>query len=500
MKTPNFLGVISIALFLTHFSWSQDLIEMTCEEKAKVILDFESDIENFSPEHIDQMITYIEPCATKDNLDALYALGWLKFNLSSETEYEGYNLMNSASASGSGRASFKIGMLYYEHAFRFGQRNSDYKNAINYISKAGRQGFNKDVVNYVEGYFRMKGFSTSTLNRRNYLSAKSAFEHSNHPMAKHWLAVIHYFGLAPRFPQDKEKGLKMLTENDILNSQILSEHLQSQNNDWITLPAEEYAAVRYGINQHPVNNISDFNKLNTTHQGNFIEFDWSGSFVRRNVPFTLKLDIEETTNYAKNVQYQLTIDGNIFNGVGELKNHQIYFDNLTFPLKRLYKDHPDKDRITYKIDHIQLKEFEINQKLVYIAKEWKASIVEWGEPIQYLRMILRPNTSLNKSLEFGNSIVSTSFSDQKLDKDFAVISPNPIGDNFSIAYSLNETADVQVAIYDFYGKQKLSLPVQKRLTKGEQILHVDSSSLPSGTYVIQMTINESPYSKTVIKL
>jgi len=86
-----------------------------------------------------------------------------------------------------------------------------------------------------------------------------------------------------------------------------------------------------------------------------------------------------------------------------------------------------------------------------------------------------------------------------LDKHFATIAPNPIGDQFSITYTLEQSAEVQVGVYDFFGQQRISVPAQKNKSGGEQVITIDSSSLSSGTYVIQMTINGQPYSKMGIK-
>jgi hypothetical protein len=114
-------------------------------------------------------------------------------------------------------------------------------------------------------------------------------------------------------------------------------------------------------------------------------------------------------------------------------------------------------------------------------------------------MVLYPETPASATASIADTALKAA-SPLSLDKNFATISPNPIGNVFNITYTLDQAAEVQVAIYDFFGQQRISLPSQKYTTKGIQTITVDSAALPSGTYVIQMTINGAPYSKTVVKL
>ncbi|WP_062056209.1 T9SS type A sorting domain-containing protein [Aquimarina longa] len=257
----------------------------------------------------------------------------------------------------------------------------------------------------------------------------------------------------------------------------------------------------------------------TTYQGSFMEFDWSATGVRRSLPVTFVMNVTNNGNNFKDFTYEFTINAETVTGTGKFyksiyptidDSFNFNTNKLLFPkLPRLLKDHPDKDKITYSIKELFLKETTINNKPALIGRvsSQGGDILEFKEQIRApYRMILYPQetTSLlanaTSPLTENSERISKNSSPIVLDKDFAVISPNPIGDQFSIIYTLDQTADVQVAIYDFYGRQHIYVPSQKNTTGGTQTITINSATLRSGTYIIQMIINGSPYSKTVIKL
>ncbi len=371
--------------------------------------------------------------------------------------------------------------------------------------------YKKDITNYILGYIHLKNLVTNQdfTNTTLVNKAKGYFDNSNHPMAKHWLGIMNYFGYG--MPKDKTKALQMLSENNILNSQTLKQQLQNQNNDWIPISAEERLASieNYSTNKKPITIIGSGK---TTFQGHFIEFDWTATGVKRYIPVTLSITIREEHETYKKVRTELTIDGKTLINDPRLQNLTQYTQELHLsfgqfvplklpPLPNMLQDHPDKNTTSYSIQSLYLKEASIDGKLALIAKAaLSTKITELNEVVHTpIRMVLYPQSPAVQAMA-ETTLLENNKQQAVLDKDFAVISPNPIGDRFTITYNVGQSAEVQVSVYDFYGQQKIQLPSQKIDTSGKQTITVDSAALLSGTYVIQITVDGKAYSKTVVKL
>ncbi|PKV48708.1 hypothetical protein ATE84_0714 [Aquimarina sp. MAR_2010_214] len=361
--------------------------------------------------------------------------------------------------------------------------------------------YRPDDVHYVLGYLALKNmiaYNQEFTNASTVNKAKTHFEASNHKMAKHWLAIMHYFGYG--VPKDRVKWLQMLADNDIFNSRTLKQTLQNQNNDWIAISAEERLASFEHYTRHK--RADEILPLLANHfSGHLIEFDWTGTGIKRYVPMSLRIVVKEIHERYKKALFNFDINGHTFSKDNQIIQEQLgktivpfgSTSNLKYKVKNLLKDHPDIGTLTYDITGLELREGLVNNKPALIAKG-SGKIVEFNETISHpFRMVLYKETQ-NQST--ARSVATPKI----LDKNFATISPNPIGNEFNITYTLDQAAEVEVAVYDFFGQQKIRVPSQKHIAKGTQTITVDSAALPSGTYVIQMTINGAPYSKTVVKL
>lgn len=519
MNKPTFWGLLIIALCFVHQSHAQ-FVELTCDEKAELILNHQYEFENYDIKLIDEMIAYIAPCADLNlkNPKAHYSRGLLhqrkgdKFYLFGTWRERSFHHINYAANQGYAPAAYTHAMNILTK--KYSTRGSA-SAILNNFNKALAQNYKADVVHYALGYAKLKNLVSNyriDYTPANYIAeAKNHFELSNHPMAKHWLAIMHYLGYGT--PEDKSKAFQMLSENNVLNSKTLLPHLQSLTNDWIPISAEErlislenfntLAAAETIIN----GNVNDVTKF----QGHFLEYDWTAKGVRRYIPMTLELLVmKEQSNY-KEVRYELTMNGTTITGLSRLQNRFgnvilgfSSYGGLTFsPLQRLLQDHPDKSKVTYEINALYLKETTINNKQALVAEVYfgydEAMILEFDEEIrQPLRMVLYPETPVPAAASIADTLLKAA-PPLSLDKNFATISPNPIGNEFTITYTLDQEARVQVSVYDFFGQQRINLPSQKYTSGETQTITVDSAVLLSGTYVIQMIIDGTPYSKMVIK-
>ncbi|WP_106793540.1 T9SS type A sorting domain-containing protein [Aquimarina sp. Aq78] len=519
MNTSFVWGLLCLALLSVHQSYAQEPTGLTCAQKAEVILKFKNDFKNYPPALIDEMIEYITPCAEasygRTNPSSAYAKGLLHLKKGDYTTLFGKRTeLSSLHISRAAYYQYPPAMLTHginlltdvykeKYHIRYSTISKDFEKLLTLDHK-------KDIANYVLGYLNLKNLVTKEdfTNTTLVNKAKAHFENSNHPMAKHWLAIMQYYGYG--VPKDKAKALQMLTDNAIFNSKTLKQHLQNQNNDWIPISAEERLAIieNYDTNYKPVTVIGSGN---TIFKGHFIEFDWTAAGVKQRIPVTLSIAIREDHGSYKDVRLELTMNGetkihdNKLKKISSTNAFYMTFNQLQPlklpPVKNILQDHPDKNTLSYGISELFFKEETINGKQALIIKPSRTTeILELNEKVHTpIRMVLYPETPAPATVSIADTALKAT-SPVSLDKNFATISPNPIGNEFNITYTLDQAAEVQVAIYDFFGQQRISLPSQKNTTKGTQTITVDSATLPSGTYVIQMTINGAPYSKTVVKL
>lgn len=517
MNKSNLWGTLLSILFLTHLCYAQEAVniaELTCDQKAEELLKFQNEFENYSPELIDQLIDYITPCAEeafgRTNPSSAYTKGLLHLQKGDEVDNKEVSFLHILRAAlyGYPPAMLKhsinqlAGVYIKEHNKQYPEISKDLEELLLLDYKT-------DIVHYLLGYISLKNlasrdpFTSSDM----VTKAKTHFETSNHPMAKHWLAIMHYFGYG--VPKDEAKAIEMLSENDILNSKTLLQTLQNQNNDWIPISAEERLACieNYDIYHTPVTLIKN---TKTNFQGHYLEFDWSAKGVIRHIPVSLQIEILEDLGSHKAITYEFMLDEETLTGRASLYTETNVYklnlhNNLIFNLlKNKLQDHPEQNTLTYNLGSIDFKEETINGKPALVGNFVSSfsKIIDYEEDIKApLRLILYPETTTRSFLSDSESTnIFTKTDHSRLDKNFAIISPNPIGDRFTINYTMDKATEIRVEIYDFFGNKRLQVPNVKNKKTGIQTISVDSSTLPSGTYIIQMIIDGSPYSKTVVKL
>lgn len=74
--------------------------------------------------------------------------------------------------------------------------------------------------------------------------------------------------------------------------------------------------------------------------------------------------------------------------------------------------------------------------------------------------------------------------------------PNPANDNTTLVYTLQQSADVEIQLFDALGKQ-VSATVKARQEVGVQEHTFDLSNLQSGLYIVTLTINGERISKKI---
>ncbi|MBQ0736472.1 T9SS type A sorting domain-containing protein [Aquimarina celericrescens] len=529
MNKSNFWGLLFMALCMVYtsgYSQEEELTKEICDQKADFILQAEQYLPHIPRADIDAMINYITPCADLDysrvSPKSAYAKALL--HLQKGDVFYPYPNSNPQDASSfyfnrSAYYKYPPGMLArgineLSNVYRI-KKTPKYQDVAEDFEELLTQGFESDIVHYILGYLSLKNLAT----REDFTSgtqankAKMHFESSNHPMAKHWLAIMHYFGYG--VPLDRAKGLQMLSASDIYNSRNLLQNLQNQNNNWIPISAEERLATVENFNMlDPATTLIGDRNIKTTFNGYFLEFDWLVKGVKRLIPITFSITRTNELYNKDEFVYELIMNEKISSGTGWISNTNSDFETISFavfsnnykeldlPVKNLMRDHNDLDSLTYSIKSMQLKQAVIDGKSALVARTtWQSGllITDFHEQLRSpFSMILYPEvpTSLTEQNLMINNTQSTG---SEIDKNFATIAPNPISDQFTITYTLDQEAEVQVGIYDFFGQQRIQVPTQKSTAEATQTITVNSSGLSSGTYIIQMTVNGAHYSKMVIK-
>ncbi len=516
MKKRPLWGFLCLILMTVQYSFAQELTAEICDKKAEAILQFKNDFKDYPPALINELIEYITPCAEENYSQtspaSTYAKGLLHhqkgdfgYLFGKNWELSQFYLFRSSAYNNYAPGMFTYGTYMLSNNFIRPRDFINYKEIRQDFEWLLSQGYKPDEVNYVLGYLNLKGLlginSQVSLEER-IIRAKKHFEDSNHPMAKHWLAIMHYYGYG--MPQDKAKGLQILADNDILNSRTLLSYLQNQNTDWIPISAEEFPLqFSYNFPKPEVHTLKD-----KVYEGHLIEYHIvpKEEGVRRYMPMSLDLSYRSTSQGDSNTGYKLTLDGQTIWITGSLSNsynsvalNVPYHHSFSLPpLENLLQDHPDKNTVTYKVSgYIHIRETTINGKTALVGT-LPCVVAERNEPTgRIMRFVLYPKDG-EPELSATSGTLTTKGSNI-LDKNFATISPNPIGNQFTITYTLDQPSTIEVAVYDFFGQQRIQVPVQKNTTNGTQTITVDSAGLPGGTYIIQMMIDGQPYSKTVIK-
>ncbi|MEW7277504.1 T9SS type A sorting domain-containing protein [Aquimarina sp. 2201CG1-2-11] len=496
MKTPNFLGVISIALFLTHFSWSQDQQnEVTnCERRLRIAKMYFPILDQLTIDHKIEILESISPCETTTDLDTQYYIALLHTQIDSE-KYPlrtGFSSLEKLSWLDYAPACRTIGILWKkgESPTSIGRYIIDISQADFWFNKS----YAKDSISkYAKGYYAMKGFPSP--NKQSYSDAIGFFKQSKYAMSKHWLAICHYFGFG--VPQDKTKGLQMLSDNAIVNSDNLRKHLLATPFSNPTLSDIENEALESSTRS----SSKFYNKEKRSFEGNLIEYDWSGTKIMRKIP--IKLSLEQYFSSTANLELDIT--GKVIEKRVSMKSGTNTFSNgkIEFSLPSLFPDHPNRKQLAYEIDRVSFFEVPVVGSTPFIMARAYGEIHTFRERTPNIVFLLNEVTSnalfakTDKSTE--KNIINDSI-DVNLQNSFASISPNPVKNQFNITYQLDSPSRVNIAVYDLLGQKMIEVANDQLLQSGKQIFNVDGSSLSSGSYVVRITIEDQSFIKRIIKL
>ncbi|WP_286812295.1 MULTISPECIES: T9SS type A sorting domain-containing protein [unclassified Maribacter] len=339
-----------------------------------------------------------------------------------------------------------------------------------------------DKGSYSLGYLYLKGLGNIN---QDYSKAIKWFERSNYPMAKHWLAKMHYFGLG--FSVDRNRAVEILSNNPIGNSQLLLKKFQYEmsisetSNSLKITPEETFGDIQ----------LVDTNNYYSTIKGNWVGewqfFDWSNQKLNRRVPFAMEILDNDTGILDVNI----TVDDNVFNGKLLQVNNELIFSDLTVDVKKEYTDYIDELQLTYQLTSLIFNLINTEEERVIIG-ELESTIINWSEPSPPSRLILK-----QKESELDIDVLKA-LSEQT--EHFIKVYPNPFKEDLLLYYSLEHDSEISVQLYDYYNPTKAIKTKNRNQKKGERTITLDGlHDLEKGLYLVNMNVGSDRYTRIVIK-
>ncbi|NQU35642.1 MAG: T9SS type A sorting domain-containing protein, partial [Bacteroidetes bacterium] len=84
-----------------------------------------------------------------------------------------------------------------------------------------------------------------------------------------------------------------------------------------------------------------------------------------------------------------------------------------------------------------------------------------------------------------------------LSSDDISIHPNPVSGNANIEFSLNNTATVNIAVFDILGKQIQNLH-EGELSGGSHNIQLNSDNMRQGIYFVKIQMNNEVVTKKIM--
>lgn len=206
-----------------------------------------------------------------------------------------------------------------------------------------------------------------------------------------------------------------------------------------------------------------------------IHFQNEGTYFAHNISVldTLDSDLDWSTLHPGYSDHNYTTT------VSETGVITFKFANINLPWKSQYGDIMSSGMIAYSIKRknnlAQGTQFK-NKAAIYF---------DYNTPI-----------ITNSTINTLNDVVTSVDENHTVDNSDVVLYPNPAADKLSIAINAKESTKGQVNVLDITGKVLSSQIIN--LETGKNIIHENTSSLPSGVYFVQVKYNESFITKKLV--
>lgn len=447
------ITLCKVFLFIWGTTFAQ-IDSNLCDRRVEKIADKLSSVIEIEQETLNSIELNISPCLT-DTPNSLYLKGLIEMLQNTEVDYSmAFDLFEQASDLGHPKATTYLA-YFYKNGWSVDQ---NFHMAQTYLELAVEM--EDPTAIYALGYFYFKGL---TGDNQNYQNAINLFSQSNNPMARHWLAINHLFGLG--CDQNIELGTDLLSSNDVSNSQILLETLNSEGYN-----LGDLKELRFTVNtDEQLNNINEI--LDIELYGGLYELEWSGQKVISEHAIQIHLDSEN--NSLTLTEGDLSLSSSF-----QITGNKIIPGHLNLSFPALIQDNLLCENYTYEVKEIEFfKDLEQNQ---FIAKihTWISELNEPGLPV-YCNFM---------SQELLDSKIQSSIS----------LHPNSFQTSFETTFTLEKPSVVGLEVYDLNGIKKLEIP-SSNFSTGEGAIHVNAPQLQTGVYLSVLIVDGSTFSNQIIK-
>ncbi len=477
MKQFNFWDMVFLALFCVSVGYTQTdeepLDGLSCDQKAALL---ERNFNQELSEALQQeMLAYIEPCIHQGNSTADYLYAQLVFMQETTTEQTdiAITILEKLAIEEDHVDARRTLGLYYKNAFDINTMDISklyeyLETSLYWFEKAESKG--DPFSEYAVGYYMLKGLGGTY---PDYGDALRYFEDSDHPMAKHWEGVMHYFGYGER--EDQEKGMELLLANDIVNSQTFATFLSE--NQRINYPlSSDYERAIYDYQDDISSLLAD--DLVADFFGVLVEYCWAGRDVTRTLPIDFSFAYGTSTS---DLRYTIHFMDTTITGTARFDDNVLYLNDAILPIQNIYKDDPEKDDITYQITDITFDEVDTFNEPTYTVGVLRGVILEYIEPLPPTVVVLHKSSDI-------------SITPEELDYE---IFPNPVSSYLDIRYHLEEPTRTYVEIYDQMGIRKL---VTEITVEDDDVKHrFNVRDFLDGLYFVKIHIGDTVITSTVLK-
>ncbi|MEM9884393.1 MAG: hypothetical protein AAF849_00760 [Bacteroidota bacterium] len=341
---------------------------------------------------------------------------------------------------------------------------------------------------YSLGYYFLKGIGDI---EQDYIKAYRWFKKSDYPMAKHWMAKMHFMGLGRKC--NKEKAISILETNELYNSKVLLE--QYTKND----PPRAVSSKLFSdfIGKNTIKELYGLNNFHRTPhatifegewEGEYFQLDWSKNKILRFLPFELEFSRKDELNGQFEVRLSIS-DSTSTTNAGYSAG-MLSFEELKIPVKKQYTDYPNFTHLITDISSLEIREIQTSDGSLLVAK-MNANYPLWQEKTNPGLLIFKKKSLLSKEALMA-------FEEQA--NDFVRLYPNPFSSYLLLNFDLSEDSDVRITLSNYY-----NTPAYQRIVfeghklKGNHTFEINKLPTRSGSYLISIEFNGFVENKIVVK-
>ena len=496
MKLKHKLFVPLLLTASITISYSQEQYEnLSCKQKVELAKDYFTG-RNGVTKDPDNGFDLLKDCINNYDADALDFLSVLYLgahNYFEVNESVAYNYMKIAADKGNANSACNMGIMQ-----KMGRGTQlDFDKALESFQKAYTLG--SDKAAFEIGYLYYKGLGSID---QDYKLALEWFQKSTYDVATHFVGIMRFYGYGTT--ANPQNGLQTLKDNHTAGSDILRQYLSNYDNQKKSISVNTYDYNANDITDAISNELNNGSievqeiyinaeELDGEWQGKLVEYDWSRTEVLRSFPVSLalKTDVDSET-----MDYTWNFDGKKQKSYAIPLESNIYFDNLTVDLKRLYPDAMGYDTLKYLLLAAEVQKKKLLDK-EYLIFNLDTQNLTWTEPGEPMQLILeKETTTTNNGYTLTDELINSLAANKS---SFINLYPNPFKKDLLIEYNLTTSSNVSVTVHNYEGQDSIVLEAGTNQEAGKHIYHLDGTTLKPSLYVVKVTTNDKTHTKLVIK-